>query len=34
MSLKGNEVIEIINQIADNINKNKLYLTELDGSWS
>ena len=32
MSLKGNEVIEIINQIADNINKNKLYLTELDAA--
>ena len=32
MSLKGNQVIKIINQIADEINKNKLYLTELDAA--
>lgn len=32
MSLKGNEVIEIINQISNDINKNKLYLTELDAA--
>lgn len=30
MSLNGNEVINIINKIADVINENKLYLTELD----
>ena len=32
MSLKGSEVIKIINKIADNINENKLYLTELDAT--
>lgn len=32
MSIKGNEVIKIINKIADVISENKLYLTELDAA--
>lgn len=32
MSIKGTEVIEIINKIADVINENKLYLAELDAA--
>ena len=32
MSIKGFEVISIINKIADVISENKLYLTELDAA--
>lgn len=32
MSIKGTEVIQIINKIADVISENKLYLTELDAT--
>ena len=32
MSIKGYEVINILNKIADVINENKLYLTELDAA--
>ncbi|SCH62061.1 dihydroxyacetone kinase subunit DhaL [Romboutsia sp. 1001713B170207_170306_H8] len=32
MSIKGYEVISIINKIADVINENKIYLTELDAA--
>lgn len=32
MSIKGIEVIQIINKIADVISENKLYLTELDAT--
>lgn len=32
MSIKGNEIIKIINKIADEITNNKLYLTELDAA--